>query len=339
MTERETRIQTVCLTILASLALGWVLYWSQPVMIPFVVAIVVVLALGTVIDFLAARWHFPRWLATACAIVLGVGLLTLLGFLMSISVASLVQNASLYQRQIRVLVDNAIESLPLAYFGLDSEAVLNQIPLNAVGGLLVGTGNALIEILSQGFLVIVFVVFLMIGGPGHGVASGGVWEKISSRVKRYIVTKVVISGSTGIAVGLILGLLDIPLAIVFGLMTFLLNFIPSLGSAVAVLLPLPIVLVDPSVTTLQGILAIGLPAVIQLTFGNFVEPKVLGESLELHPAVILIALVLWGMLWGVVGMFLAAPMTATLKLILERMEHTRPIADLLAGRVDALYQD
>lgn len=340
MTERESRIQTVCLTILATLAIGWVLYWSQPVMIPFVVALVVVLALGTIIEFLSVRAHFPHWLATACAALVGVGLLILVGFLMSVSVARLVENAALYQSQLRVALDNAIESLPLAYFGVDPDALLDQIPLNTVGALIVGTGNALIDILSQGLLVIVFVVFLLVGGPGTpGMASQGVWGKISDRVKRYIVTKVLISGLTGLFVGLVLTALNIPLAIVFGLMSFLLNFIPSIGSIVAVMLPLPILLVDPQITTLEAILAMALPAAVQLTFGNFLEPKILGESLELHPAVILIALVLWGMLWGIVGMFLAAPMTATLKIILERMEHTRPIADLLGGRVDTLFRE
>lgn len=339
MTEREARIQTICLTILAMLAIGWVLYWAQPVAIPFVLALVVVLTLGSVIELLCRYLRFPRWLATAGALVLGVGLLILLGFLLSVSVASLVQNASLYQRQIRILIDNTLESLPLAYFGLDPATVMDQIPLNAVGTVMIGVGNALVDILSKGFLVIVFVVFLLIGGSGESAVSHSVWGRIASRMKRYVVTKVLISTGTAVCVGLVLSLLGVPLAIVFALMTFLLNFIPSFGSLVAVLLPLPIVLVDPQIGSVSAVLAIVLPAAIQLLFGNFLEPKIMGESLELHPAVILVALVLWGMLWGIVGMFLAAPMTATLKIILERMEHTRPIADLLGGRVDALLRE
>ncbi len=341
MAETESRIQTICLTILATLALGWVLYWSRPVAIPFVVALVVVLALGSVIKFLEIRVRFPHWLAQTCALVFGVGVLSLLGFLLSVAVASLVQNATLYQRQIRILIDNGLESLPLEYFGLDPATVMNQIPIDTVGPLLVGVGNALLGVLSQGLLVLVFVIFLLLSGGGSDTvaARGGVWAKISERVKRYIVVKVLISGGTAVGVYLVLSMLEVPLALVFGLLTFLLNFIPSVGSIVAVLLPIPVVLVDPSIGSLQAVLAIGLPAVIQLSFGNFIEPKVMGESLELHPAVILISLVIWGMLWGIVGMFLAAPMTATIKLILERMEHTRPIADLLGGRVDTLLGD
>lgn len=341
MTDREARIQTVCLTILATLALGWVLYWTRPVAIPFVVALVVVLALGSVVELLQRRAHFPHWLAQICAVILGVALLIGFGFLMSVAVVALVENATLYQRQIRILIDNGIESLPLEYFGLDATVVTDQIPIDTVGPMLVGIGNALLGVLSQGLLVIVLVVFLLLsgGGTGSGIATRGVWAKISARVKKYIVVKVLISAGTAVSVYAVLQVLEVPLALVFGLLTFLLNFIPSVGSIVAVLLPIPVVLVDPTIGTFAAILAIGLPAAIQLTFGNFLEPQVMGESLELHPAVILMSLVIWGMLWGIVGMFLAAPMTATIKLILERMEHTRPIADLLAGRVDSLLGD
>lgn len=340
MTEREARIQTVCLTILATLALGWVLYWSRPVAIPFVVSLVVVLALASVVDRLERRLHFPHWLAQTCALVIGLAILTSLGFLFSVAVAALVENATLYQSQIRILIDNGLASLPLEYFGIDPSTVMSQMPIDTIGPMLAGIGNALLGVLSQGLLVVVFVVFLLLSGGGRdGGSHRGVWGKISQRVQRYIVVKILISAGTAISVYTVLTILDVPLALVFGLLTFLLNFIPSVGSIVAVLLPIPVVLVDPNIGTLAAILAIALPGAIQLTFGNFIEPKVLGESLELHPAVILISLVIWGMIWGIVGMFLAAPMTATIKIILERMEHTKPIADLLGGRVDTFLGD
>ena len=137
MTERESRIQTVCLTILASVALGWVLHWSRPVMLPFTVAVMTVLGLSAVVDLLVNRAGLPRRLALVCALILGVGGLSLVGFLISVSVASLVQNAALYQSQIRVLIANAIDSLPLERFGIDPEMISGQIPLNAVGSVLV----------------------------------------------------------------------------------------------------------------------------------------------------------------------------------------------------------
>jgi AI-2 transport protein TqsA len=131
----------------------------------------------------------------------------------------------------------------------------------------------------------------------------------------------------------VLAVLGIDLAMVFGLLAFLLNFIPSIGSLVATLLPLPVVIFNPEISTTTAVLAIALPGLIQLVLGNVVDPLVMGESLDLHPVAIVLSLILWGMIWGVVGMLLAAPIAAILKLLLERLELTAPLAHLLAGRL------
>ena len=104
------------------------------------------------------------------------------------------------------------------------------------------------------------------------------------------------------------------------LLAFLLNFIPSIGSIVATLLPLPVVLFNPEIGTTTAVLAIAVPGVIQLVLGNVVDPLVMGESLDLYPVAIVLSLILWGMIWGAVGMLLAAPIAAILKLLLERLE-------------------
>ena len=119
---------------------------------------------------------------------------------------------------------------------------------------------------------------------------------------------------------------------IFGLFAFLLNFIPTLGSIIATLLPLPIVVLNPDVSPLTGVLAIALPATVQLVIGNILEPRIMGKSLQLHPIAILMALIVWGMVWGIPGMFLAVPITAVLKIALSRITTTQPIAELLAGR-------
>ena len=125
--------------------------------------------------------------------------------------------------------------------------------------------------------------------------------------------------------------LGVELALVFGLFAFLLNFIPTVGAIVATLLPLPIILMNPEVSLWTGILAIALPGAIHFVVGNIVEPMVLGDSLALHPVTILLALMIWGVMWGIPGMLLAAPITAVMKIIFERTERTRPLALALAG--------
>jgi AI-2 transport protein TqsA len=87
------------------------------------------------------------------------------------------------------------------------------------------------------------------------------------------------------------------------------------------------------------ILAIALPGLVQFVLGNIIQPRIMGKSFDLHPVVIMMALIFWGMLWGIVGMFLATPLTAILKIILQRSPQTAPLADLLGGRLGALSKD
>ena len=152
------------------------------------------------------------------------------------------------------------------------------------------------------------------------------------RSRRYLVTKVSTSTVTGLLTGVILALFGLDLALVFGVLAFFLNFIPSVGSIIATLLPIPMAMVQfDSFWMIAGIVLV--PGAVQMTIGSGIEPVLMGEGLELHPVTILLALVFWGLIWGVVGMFLAAPITAVLRIVLDRFEMTRPIAGLLAGRL------
>ena len=118
-------------------------------------------------------------------------------------------------------------------------------------------------------------------------------------------------------------------------MAFFLNFVPNVGSIVAIFLPLPIILISPDLDMTILALAILLPGSVQMFIGNVIEPKMLGDSLDLHPITVLLSLIFWGMLWGIPGMLLAAPITAVLKILSENLEITAPVARLLSGKLGA----
>ncbi len=331
----ERRVQTTCLVILTTIAVGGALYVLRPVMIPFVLAVFFALALSPIMNLQMRYLRMPRSLAVLGTLILGLFFLALLSGLISASVRQLAANATGYQDQLAQLIARATAALPLERFGWTQSDVfsqLSQVPVSAVGAMLVGTTNVILDTLSQSVLVLIFLVYLLIGGAGGGGESAGTWGAIQSRVKRYLMTQVAISSVTGFLVGLVLTLLGVDLALVFGLFAFLLNFIPSVGSIVATFLPLPVVLVSPDVSAGTAALAIAIPGAIQLVIGNLVAPKVLGDSLDLHPVVILLALILWDMIWGIAGMLLATPITAVMKILFDRLEATRPLANLLAGR-------
>jgi len=338
---KELRIQTTSLLILSGVALAGALYWLQPVMIPFVLALFITIGLRPLTDFLIWRARMPAPVAIASTLMLAILTLLLIGTAITFSANEAARNSSLYVERL-----GNVLALLSAEFSQEQRALLMRVnggafleqALTGVGGIILLTTNAILGVLSQGVLVMIFVTFLLIGSDGRPVRRhrDSAWFEIETRIKRYLAAKALISAATGLLVGLTLSVLGVDLALLFGLFAFLLNFVPNVGSVLATLLPLPVVLMTPEMSWTVAVLAIAIPAAIQLTFDNVVEPKIMGDRLELHPVTILLALIFWGMLWGLVGMLLATPMTAVMKILFSRLEPTRPLAELMAGNLDAL---
>jgi AI-2 transport protein TqsA len=178
-------------------------------------------------------------------------------------------------------------------------------------------------------------MFIVMGRDPYAEHSE-IYVNIVGKVRRYIGTKVMISLVTGLLVWLVLDRLGLPLAGVFGILAFLLNFIPSIGSIFSTMLPIPVAVAQ--FQTPEGeivwplvLLAVALPGAIQITMGNVIEPKLMGGGLNLHPVTVLLALSFWGLLWGIPGMFLAAPITAAIRIVLMQFDTLRPFGRVLAG--------
>jgi predicted PurR-regulated permease PerM len=155
-------------------------------------------------------------------------------------------------------------------------------------------------------------------------------DTISKGMQQFLGIKTLISIATGACAYLLLVLLKIPYALLFGFLTFALNFIPYFGSIVAGAFPTIVaVAVEPTLDK-AIICALGYVAINTL-LGTILEPRIMGRELDLSPLVIIVAVVLWGSLWGVVGTFLAVPIMATLQTILASSEHTKPLAVLISG--------
>lgn len=343
--ENEQRIQTICLIILTTVAGGFGLYWLRPVLVPFVLAVFIAIGLSPVVDIQVRRLRFPRWLAVTSTLIVSALVLVVLGLVIAQSAGTLAANADDYKLQMEELVVRVKEALSLddveaadasvtsAPAGEQTAAPSSIAPAKLVGQMLLALSKAVMQILSNGALIAIFLCFLLSGKAVAAQKRRSVEGKARDQIQRYIVTKVLLSLATGVLVGLALWIIGVELAMVFGLLAFLLNFIPSIGSIIATLLPLPVVIASPDASTTMIVLAVAVPFAIQVTLGSVLEPRILGKSLDLHPVVIIMALIFWGMLWGVVGMLLAAPITAVAKGLLERTERGAPLAALFAGRM------
>lgn len=157
-----------------------------------------------------------------------------------------------------------------------------------------------------------------------------VFGRVNAAIISYLKAKFWSSVVLALPVGLTLTVGGVRFAVLWTVLTFVANFIPYVGTAVAYVLP-----VAYSFTQFDGLvgpitLAV-LLAVIHLMSASVVEPMILGRAVGLSPLVILAALTLWGVLWGLPGMFLAVPLTVVLKIVLENIELTRPMAKMLGG--------
>jgi predicted PurR-regulated permease PerM len=212
-----------------------------------------------------------------------------------------------------------------------------------------GTVSAILSsvsnILSDFFIIILYLVFLLVGR--HGLISKfdiafkpelsqrvkTIVEKVNGEINKYILTKTLISLLTGSLVALALWLFNVEFAFIWGLLTFLLNFIPNIGSIIATIFPITFALVQFDNIVIVIWIALVLLA-IQVLIGNVLEPKVVGKSMGISPVVVLFSLIFWGYVWGIVGMVLAVPIAVFIKIILENISELKPLSVLMSDYRD-----
>jgi predicted PurR-regulated permease PerM len=153
---------------------------------------------------------------------------------------------------------------------------------------------------------------------------------ITKQIQNYIISKIIINLATGIITAFALFLLDVDFPIIWGLLTFFLNFIPTIGSAVALILPTLMGIIQHD-SLGYGLLIAAIMALIQTLAFNITEPILLGRRLDLNPIMILLSVLLWGYIWGIAGMLLAVPLTAIIKIIISNSEspNLKFISDLM----------
>ena len=145
------------------------------------------------------------------------------------------------------------------------------------------------------------------------------FKNITEQIQRYIITKIGVNLGAGVSVFIVCILFKIDFPVIWALLTFMLNYIPSLGSAIALILPVLFVLVQSGSIGFTILIAIIIGA-IQTVFFNILEPQIIGRRLNLTPLLILLSVLLWGYVWGVIGMLLSVPLTAIIKIIMSNSE-------------------
>ncbi|QDT36568.1 AI-2E family transporter [Stratiformator vulcanicus] len=366
--DPELRVQTICLLVMTAALVGGLVYLLRPVLLPLVVAVFVVSGVTPVLKFIEKTLGAGRWTAVVITVLGGLVGMTLLSWLLWLSIGELQAYQTQYRERVQGLItwaegladfewsifddrtstdtdknaDSPVEAIrpeedaaaAAARHEAASREARKALDLMVQRGASVVTGT-LLDMFSVGIIVLIYVFFLLIGAPTLPEQRTPMMREMDLLIRNYLALKTVISLFTGLAFGGVLWIFGVPMAVAFGMLAFLLNYIPNLGPLIAIVLPIPLILLHPDGTIIWMTMVITLAALVQFVSGNVIEPKIMGESADLHPIVILSALMLWGTIWGLMGMFLATPITAGIKIALARNRRTRSVADFMAGRWDA----
>ncbi len=326
----RARLRTLSLVVIASVMIGMALMFLREIVGPLLLAVFLSFSILPLVDWLQVKVRLPRLLAVTAAMAI-----TMLGASIAVTVIAaslyrIADRADFYRmRLIELSADLATE---LTQRGIDVGQfefveALSNVPVLEWFQLVVG---GVVDLAGTTVLVLVFVVYMVAGRQPRVRLPAG-WGALELTSRSYFVTKLLTSVVTACVTAIIMLAYDLDMTLLFAMLTFLLNFIPAVGSVVAVLLPIPVALLQFGVP--KTAIFIGLLTLVQQLIGNVIEPRIMGHDLDLHPVTILTALVLWGILLGPIGMLLSVPLTVCVKQFCERYDLTQGFASLLSGRV------
>ncbi|MDD0851911.1 AI-2E family transporter [Halobacteriovorax sp. GB3] len=325
------KINNVCLVILTLIALTGALVYTKAILIPFVISLFLYAISSPSILWLEKKFHFPRMVCALITIILFLCVMSIVVLFVVYSLKNFIAGADLYTQKLATFFEDVTVLLKTYGIHIDSSNIREEILSLPIFTYLKRFTGSIVSLVGNSTLILIITSFLIVG-EGATKGENALFKEIHYKISRYVMTKFTTSFITALLVGILLGLFKVDLAFMFAILTFLFNFIPNVGSIIATALPLPVILLQfgfglPFIAISLGSL------VIQFTIGNVIEPKVMGESMDLHPVAVLLFLMFWGLVWGLPGMFMAVPITAILKIVLSRIETTRPLSELLAGRI------
>lgn len=325
---------TVATVTIAVLAVLFAMREASTIVVPALLAFF----LAAVADS-PVSWLERRGLSRVLGVLLVVTGMTLvalaIGVLVGSSLQELSEQAPAFQQKSRDQLDALLNRWGGWRVGTDTSDILDYISPDAALGLAAGVLTSVRDLFGNAFLILFLTVFMLLEVPGLRTklevlgAVRGAGPSIPEIVRGYLLIKTLTSLATGLLIGIFLSILSVDFAALWGLLAFLLNYIPSIGSFVASIPPVLLTLLQNQ-PGLALVVATGFLA-INVAIGNGIEPRVMGKGLGLSTLVVFLSLILWGWLLGPVGMLLAVPLTTTVKIALEAHDGTRPAAVLLGS--------
>jgi predicted PurR-regulated permease PerM/uncharacterized tellurite resistance protein B-like protein len=313
--------------ILGLLGVGVILYTMQVVIVPLVIAIFITMIITQVESLIARglRLRRFRWLNKVAAMVVILGVLFGLVMAAVVSGRDIATRMPYYEEKINAALEGAGGATQVMAWARERGLVdqLKQLPIGSTIRSFVGS---LVNLVGNFLLVVIFTGFLVFSASSFT----GILQEMNDKISAYISIKTMVSLLTGVVVYVLCLLFGIDFALFWAMLAFLLNYIPSVGSIIASIPPLLLSMVQLDSWASVALFA-AIFVAVQVLLGQVLEPKLMGSRLAIKPVAILLGLIFWGFLWGIPGMFLAAPLMALLRILSSYFNFSRSVERLLAA--------
>ncbi len=339
---QRPRAASILITFAAFVVVVAGLRAAEPIVVPFLLSIFLAIISAPPLFWLERR-GFPKWLAMLTVITgivaVALGITAMLGN----SINDFSRDIPFYKSRLKEQFGGLVSWLSAHGVQITREQVLSYVnpgkAIELVGEIFNGFGG----VLANAFLIFLTVVFILfeahsfprkvraaIDDPEKKLER---FEQFTENLIRYLAIKTLTSLGTGIAIGVWLAVMGVEYPVLWGLLAFLLNYVPNIGSIIAAV---PAVLLTAvQLGPLSALWAALGYLVVNIVFGNVIEPRFMGRGLGLSTLVVFLSLVFWGWVLGPVGMLLSVPLTMTLKIALDSSEETRWMAVMLGPESSA----
>ena len=331
-------------TTLIIAAIVAVLYLGKPLLIPFVLAIIfwfLIKEVRMLMDKIAfVERTVPRWMKTTFSALVIFLVLALIGKLLRNNIGQLSQSMPVYEQNVEHIIarvnaalDIDVQEIFLNYFENFNFTSILQKLFDGLSGLV---GNA--------FLIVIYVLFLLIEESAFGLKLKAfhsseeghehakvILKRVETSMGRYLALKTSVSLLTGFLSFWAFYFIGVDAPLFWAFLIFLLNYIPTVGSLIGTVIPAIFTLLQFG-QFLEGSLVLVIVGAIQVVVGNIIEPKMMGNSLNISSLVVILSLSFWGFLWDVTGMILSVPIMVMLIIIFSEFKSTKPIAVMLSEK-------
>ncbi len=317
------------------------LIYAQSIIIPFILAILfwyLIRVIKIIMSKIKFMTRLPEWILTLISSIILMSILWIIINIITNNIQQLSNTLPVYQANI-----NRITSELNSHFNFDMDSAFKNFTQNfEFSQIFTGILTSLTGLFGNAVTILLYLIFLILEENMFPKKIEAMYSnkneyekikiiigKIDKSIINYIALKTVISMITGILSYFTLLFIGVDAPAFWAFLIFILNFIPNIGSLIATGFPAIFALLQFGEFK-PGILVLAFVGSIQLVVGNFIEPKIMGNSLNISPLVVIITLMMWGVMWGITGMLLSVPITVILIIIMAEFPSTRSFAILLS---------